>query len=221
MHCEYSDYHKPDCKFELHCKSRLTVNICFYAGLISRLQICVHDCVNLFERRLCFWHTGVDLIQPSKVYNSNQPACRCWSLLSQYNSFNYRSNSSITELHFYDYCVEPITLTSITDKTITNMSIKVSFAQNQDISFADSVATTNGIASYCGARTYILFPIHSFLNISGTTLSLQTSNVADVGVYNVELKVSLANYPMVPSITKNFVVTITCEVQTLTFTTSP
>lgn len=104
------------------------------------------------------------------------------------------------------------TLTSITDKTIENISIKVSFAQNQDISFADSVATTNGIASYCGARTYIVFPIHSFLNISGTTLILQTSNVADVGVYNVELKVSLANYPMVPSITKNFVVTITCEV---------
>ena len=103
-------------------------------------------------------------------------------------------------------------MTSITDKTIENISIKVSVAQNQDIYFADSVATTNGIASYCGARTYILFPTHSFLNISGTTLSLQTSNVAEVGEYIVELTVSLANYPMVQSITKNFVVTITCEV---------
>jgi hypothetical protein len=45
--------------------------------------------------------------------------------------------------------------------------------------------------------------------------------VGDVGVYNVAMTVSLTNYPGVASITKNLVVTITCEVQTLTFTIAP
>lgn len=53
-------------------------------------------------------------------------------------------------------------------------------------------------------------------------MSLSTNSVADVGVYNVSLTVSLTSYStVVASITKNLVVTITCEVQTLTFSTAP
>ena len=52
-------------------------------------------------------------------------------------------------------------------------------------------------------------------------LTLTTNNVPDVGVYNIEFVVTLQEYPTVAGITKNFVVTITCEVFTLVYSTSP
>ena len=85
-------------------------------------------------------------------------------------------------------------------------------AVTQDVSFLDSIATSHAVPVYCGARTYTLSPTHTFLTISGTTLSLATSLVTDVGMYNVDVTVSLTDYPGVASITKSFVVTITCEV---------
>ena len=113
-------------------------------------------------------------------------------------------------------------MTVLTDKTISNMSNKVNTAAvTQDVAFADSVATSHSNVSYCGTRTYTLSPTHSFLTISGTTMSLVTSNVADVRIYFVDLTVSLSSYPLVASITKTIVVTITCEVQTLTISTPP
>ena len=85
-------------------------------------------------------------------------------------------------------------------------------AVTQDVSFLDSIATSRSNPTYCGARTYLLSPAHSFLSISGSTMSLSTTNVSDVNVYNVNLKVSLTSYSGVTSITKSFEVTITCEV---------
>ena len=103
------------------------------------------------------------------------------------------------------------------------MSYKVSLAAvTQDITFTDTIATSHsGQPAYCGARTYTLSPTHTFLTISGSTMSLSTATVTDVGTYNVSLTVSLASYSGVTSVTKTFSVTITCEVQTLTFTTAP
>ena len=102
------------------------------------------------------------------------------------------------------------------------MSQKVSLAAvTQDISFLDSIATSHAFPAYCGTRNYTLTPSFAFLTISGTNMSLATSSVGDVGTYNVDLKVSLTDYPAIPFITNNFDVTITCEVQTLTFSTLP
>ena len=113
--------------------------------------------------------------------------------------------------------------TVIENKTIIDMSYKVSLAAvTQDITFTDTIATSHsGQPAYCSTRTYTLSPIYTFLTISGSTMSLSTATVADVGTYNVSLTVSLTSYSGVASVTKNFVVTITCEVQTLTFTTAP
>ena len=113
--------------------------------------------------------------------------------------------------------------TAITDKTIINMSNIVSLAAfTQDVSFLDSIATSHPNPTYCGARTYSLSPSLTFLTISGSSImSLSTNNVTDRGVYNVAMTVSLTSYPGVASLTKNLVVTITCEVQTLTFSTAP
>ena len=112
--------------------------------------------------------------------------------------------------------------TVISDKTINNISNKVSLAAvTQDVSFLDSIATSHSNPTYCGARTYSLSPLLTFLTISGSTMSLSTNTVSDRGDYNVEMRVSLTNYSGVLSLTKNLVVTITCEVQTLTFSIVP
>ncbi len=53
------------------------------------------------------------------------------------------------------------------------MSNSVSLAAiTQDVTFSDSKATSYGNPTFCGGRT--------FLTISGATMSLATSNVADV-----------------------------------------
>ena len=89
------------------------------------------------------------------------------------------------------------------------------------MSFADSIATSHAVPAYCGARTYTILPTYPFLTISGTTLILTTSFESDVGVYSVDVTISLTNYPMVASITKTISITITCEVLALNFTSSP
>ena len=48
-------------------------------------------------------------------------------------------------------------------------------------------------------------------------MSLSTSSVDDVKEYTVNLTVSLTNYPGAVSIMKTLIVTITCEVQNLTY----
>jgi hypothetical protein len=48
-------------------------------------------------------------------------------------------------------------------------------------------------------------------------MSLATSSVDDIGTYNVDLTISLTEYPAVTYTTNSFTVTITCVVQTLTF----
>jgi hypothetical protein len=70
------------------------------------------------------------------------------------------------------------------------MTVKVSqAASTQDISFADSIASLNPDSFYCGTRTYTISPTNNFLMISGTTLSLFTVDVLDVGTYDVTLKI--------------------------------
>jgi hypothetical protein len=102
------------------------------------------------------------------------------------------------------------------------MSTKVSqSATTQDISFTDLIGTSHTDQTYCGPRNYSLSPTHTFLTISGSTLTLSTTSVAHVGVFTVTLTVSLASFPGVTAITKDLVITITCEVLTLAFTTQP
>lgn len=68
--------------------------------------------------------------------------------------------------------------------------------------------------------TYILSPAWGFLFISGATMSLAATNVADTGAHPTSLIIAMSNYPTI-SLTKSFTATITCLVQTLTFNTAP
>jgi len=110
------------------------------------------------------------------------------------------------------------------DKAFNDMSVKVTQTATQDITFWDNLGQAMSNYSQCGPRTYTFTPaLPSFLSLDAgqTTLTLTTSNPADVGVYSYSFEVKLQNHAAVPGLTKNFQVTITCEVFTLSFTTSP
>ena len=97
------------------------------------------------------------------------------------------------------------------------MTITVGASANtQSIPFPDSIATTRGNASYCGARSFSFVPSLSFLTVAGgNTLNGVTSNVGDVSVNSVTMTVSLIDYTGVPSITKTFTVTVICTISAL------
>ena len=67
--------------------------------------------------------------------------------------------------------VSDCTITSLTNKTINDMTLSIGSSDTQDAAFADSTATTRGVARYCGARTYTITPSKAFLTvINGSTL---------------------------------------------------
>ena len=91
------------------------------------------------------------------------------------------------------------------------------------MSFTDSKAAFYTIPTYCGARTYTFVPsLPSFLTMNTATgvLTLTTNDPVHAGSYNYAMEVKLTSYPTVV-ITKNFQVTITCEVLALSFSTAP
>ena len=95
-------------------------------------------------------------------------------------------------------------------------------ASTQDATFADSISTSHTNPAYCGAKVLTLSPTFAFVSISGTNIVVDTTNPADVGgPHSITLTVALADYSSVVILTKNFSVTITCAVQTLTFVTAP
>jgi hypothetical protein len=102
---------------------------------------------------------------------------------------------------------------SFVDKAITNMAIVVTGTQTQDVWFTDVTGISYGNEAYCGPRTYTFVPaLQSYLtlNAAQNTLTLNTANQADVGLYNFAMTVAFTNYPLV-KITKNFQVTIECN----------
>lgn len=95
------------------------------------------------------------------------------------------------------------------DKVINDMTYVVGkTAVTQDLSLIDSIATLHADETYCGTKTYILSPTQSFLSISGPTMSVISSNVADVGIYNVYVTVKMDNYPEVRERIKSFKVNL-------------
>lgn len=73
------------------------------------------------------------------------------------------------------------------------MSATVSVANDsQSIRFDDTIGDGHGDKAYCGTRTYVLTPNYPFLTILGETMTLSSTDPAQVGTYNnVKLTVSL------------------------------
>jgi len=131
------------------------------------------------------------------------------------------SNRKITS-SFTITVVSDCTITTLTDKVINNMTYGVTLAAvTQNVFLADSIATGRSNNAYCGARTYSLSPTYSWLSIASDTMTVVTSNIPDVGTYNLSLQIGLQDYPAIPKITKTFTITITCTVTNLSYTSGP
>jgi hypothetical protein len=81
-------------------------------------------------------------------------------------------------------------------------------AATQTISFPNTIATAKLNPTYCGANSFLFSPTKTFLSVSGNTISVSTSNSADVGTHIITLTVSLADYPSVTSISRTFTITV-------------
>jgi hypothetical protein len=104
---------------------------------------------------------------------------------------------------------------NLIDQLLPNLTTDVAVSLSSSISFEDLVSQGYGIPGYCGPQVVTFsggLPMYLQLDQEMRTLTLYTTNVLDVGTHNLQMNVGLANYPTVPSLTKNFVVTITCQV---------
>lgn len=118
--------------------------------------------------------------------------------------------------------ISDCTITTITDRTFSDITYGVTLtAVTQDVFFADSIATGHNNINYCGLRTYTLSASYPWLSVTGNTMQIVTSDLSTVNTYNLSLTISLASYSGVASVTKNFVITITCTVTTLAYTSQP
>ena len=68
-------------------------------------------------------------------------------------------------------------------------------AVTQTTSFPNTVATAKSNPTYCGANTFSFSPTKTWLTVSGNTISVSTSTVADVGTFSITVTVSLTDYP--------------------------
>ena len=68
-------------------------------------------------------------------------------------------------------------------------------AVTQTTPFPNTVATNQSNPAYCGANTFSFSPTKTWLTVSGNTISVSTSTVADVGTFSITVTVSLTDYP--------------------------
>ena len=80
------------------------------------------------------------------------------------------------------------------------MEVRVTESTTKNIWFDYSVAFGRSNPTYCSTRSYTLSTNHSFLIISGTTLTLSTNSIAFAGNYNVDITVALVDYSNVSPI---------------------
>ena len=73
-------------------------------------------------------------------------------------------------------------------------------AITQTTPFPNTAATAASNPTYCGANTFSFSPTKAWLTVSGNTISVCTSTVADVGTFSITVTVSLTDYPAVASI---------------------
>ena len=73
-------------------------------------------------------------------------------------------------------------------------------AVTQTTPFPNTAATAASNPIYCGVNTFSFSPTKTWLTVSGNTISVSTSTVADVGTFSITVTVSLTDYPAVASI---------------------
>jgi hypothetical protein len=84
--------------------------------------------------------------------------------------------------------------TNFTFRLFKNMSVLLTQSTSQDITFTEAKEIEYNNPGYCGARTYTFaggLPSYLQLDTVAKTLTLSSSNFADVGVHTVTFTVAL------------------------------
>jgi hypothetical protein len=129
-----------------------------------------------------------------------------------------KSTSFETTLTLVDTC--PTTI--IKPSPINDMTATVNGGQidQQLPSFTDSQSSSHGDKyglTLCGPKTFTISPSNlSFFSLTGSTLSLKSTNPADVGSQVVTLTITLQNYPTI-KLQKIFHISINCQNQSFSF----
>jgi len=85
--------------------------------------------------------------------------------------------------------------------TIPDVVYRIATATaNQSLWAEDTKAIVQNNKLYCGNRKYVLSPTHSFLTVLGDDIHLYSVDPADEGEYLVTIRISLVDFPLVPSI---------------------
>ena len=96
-------------------------------------------------------------------------------------------------------------------------------ADTQTVLATDTASSTYGNLdgfTLCGPRSYtITSTAYSFLNLSVDTLTLSSTDPAEVGIYSVTIEACLVNYPAISPIDTTFNIEIRCQVLSLSWTT--
>jgi hypothetical protein len=113
-------------------------------------------------------------------------------------------------------------------KVISPMTVAVNGPTvTQDITWPDSIGTnTHTNQAWCGNRKYTFTGAPAFMTFTNTTtplISLTTTNPAHAGSYTVSAEICLYDFPNITPacVTKTFVITCTCTVTSVSFSTLP
>jgi hypothetical protein len=105
------------------------------------------------------------------------------------------------------------------------MTINVSQSATQSVAFGNTRSNFYTMPTYCGPRKFVFSPAlplsYMTIDVSLSTLTVTTNNVADVGTHLISFDVSLQNYPGVLPISHSFQVIISCLVYNLSYSTAP
>jgi hypothetical protein len=119
--------------------------------------------------------------------------------------------SSVTfEIIVQEECGETV----LDDLTLADMSVYVlgpqdsqSFDEVQD-SVSKQFGSMDGV-SFCGARSYeIVDPEQAYMSLTDRSITVQSTSEDDIGAYQVQVKVSLADQP---AISKIFTFSVTID----------
>ena len=83
----------------------------------------------------------------------------------------------------------------IDDFVLNDMNTVVLTPVTQVLTLTNTRATLQNDATHCGNYLLELSPVHPFLTIAGTTMTLSTNLVSETGTYPLTLKVSLPDFP--------------------------
>jgi hypothetical protein len=111
--------------------------------------------------------------------------------------------------------IDPCSTAVLVPQTISTLTAVVDNLKTIPIFPTDSVSPID-TPGYCGTRVYSIAQQPAFVSIVGDTLVIMPKSSADMGSYSLALTSSLASYPLVPPVVKQFTLTVVSSCTTAT-----